>query len=248
MFLRILGALAAVAVVAAFGVAPASAVATLTKVTPCGIFDNQVVAVPPDVLTAAIQHQVQTLPGACKALIDINKTVSNPTPSVGDQLQWTVAVHNPNAVTLPIVDVTDVLPSQGVDLLFSGAFPTKGSFSIGSGVWSIGSLAPGETEKLYLNEVVNGSASHINCADASVFAPALELVVPPKVTETLIPHLVISEKELPIALGHSCAVETPVVPSPSSSPGSSPTPTPTASTTAVTTTTSIGAPNTGRAA
>jgi uncharacterized repeat protein (TIGR01451 family) len=251
------------------GATPAAATATNDLPTLCRVVDAQTVAaISPADLEAAQLAKLGDQLAACKVL-DLKKTVSNATPAVGDTIQWTVTVSNPSKVLdVPNVTVADVLPSLGADLLFSGAFPTKGTFSLGTGAWSVGTLKAGESEKLLVNEIVNGTTAHENCADATVVLPRLDFVpevpavpavpaVPGPQGHPAIPgvpavpaHLKLTEYlSKPIKLAHACATETPKVaatPTPTATPSGTPTPEPTP--TPVLTSTSVGLPDTGRQA
>jgi len=261
---RLLSAFAAAAsLVLAAGATPAAATATTELPTLCRVVDAQTVAAisPADLESAQLAKLGDQLV-PCKVL-DLQKTVSNSTPHVGDTIQWTVTISNPSKVLdVPNVTVIDVLPSLGADLLFSGAFPTKGSYSLGTGTWSVGTLTAGESEKLLVNEIVNGTTPHENCADATVVLPVVNFVPavapdtkakPPVVGHPALLQVSREYVSKPIKLAHACATETPKVPAtptptPTSPTEPTPTPAPTATPVLTSTTTSVGLPDTGRQA
>lgn len=257
MISRILGGLAAATLgFVALGPVPASA--GVANVTPCGIFDNQVVAAPASVIALA-KAAYLTLPKPCDAALGVSKTVNNASPQVNDPIQWVVTVHNPTGITLPDVTVKDVLPGQDTnDLLPISFVPPTAAYSFASGIWHVGAMAPGETDTLKINELVNGTNPEKNCAQGFVSAPTLQFVkavVPPVPNPTKIlpvdASLAITRDLSLIALtSPACANETPQVPSTPvpATPGPTATPVPATSPSTTLTSTPVELPNTGRQA
>jgi uncharacterized repeat protein (TIGR01451 family) len=68
------------------------------------------------------------------------KTVSNPTPNVGDQITYTVRLTNNGPGPGNGVTVTDMLP-PGLQL--ANATASQGEYDGGTGLWTVGSLANG---------------------------------------------------------------------------------------------------------
>ena len=71
--------------------------------------------------------------------LSVTKTVSNPTPNVGDKITFTVTLTNPGPDTAAAVEVTDLLPA-GVD--FVSASPSQGTYNSGTGLWDVGTVSP----------------------------------------------------------------------------------------------------------
>jgi len=124
--------------------------------------------------TATISHADQFDPdttnnsasateSAQQANLNLNKTVSNATPNVGDTITYTLTLTNngPNAATN--VSVTDALPA-GLTLL--NAIASPGSYDSNSGVWTVGNLANGAIATLTLTVQVDTPASKNNIAVA----------------------------------------------------------------------------------
>jgi trimeric autotransporter adhesin len=89
-----------------------------------------------------------TLEVAAAAIVGVNKYTSNARPNVGETFYYTIAVNNigPDAATG--VQVTDLLPPT---LQFLAADTHGvGTYDSGSGVWDIGTIAPGITDYLTL--------------------------------------------------------------------------------------------------
>jgi uncharacterized repeat protein (TIGR01451 family) len=105
---------------------------------------------------------------ATAADIGITKTVSNPTPAVGNNVTFTVKAHNggPNAATS--LQVTDLLPAG---LTFVSAVVSQGTFTPGTGIWNVGALAVGATATLLLTARVTGTATVRNTATRTSSAP-----------------------------------------------------------------------------
>src|SRR5262249_19728241 len=81
-----------------------------------------------------------------RADLQVAKTVSDPTPNVGDTIPYTITLTNigPDAATG--VTLLDVLPPQVTFLSFQGA----GSYSPATGMWTVGTIAPNASQTLLL--------------------------------------------------------------------------------------------------
>lgn len=79
--------------------------------------------------------------------VAIAKTVSNPTPLVTQGFTFTVTATNNGPSAANGVVVTDVLP---VNLGFVSATPSQGTHVIGTGLWTVGTLANGASATLTL--------------------------------------------------------------------------------------------------
>src|SRR5262249_32824978 len=101
--------------------------------------------------TASVEHsdqfdpntgnnQASTTETPQQADLALAKTVSNVAPNVGNTITFTVTLTNlgPDAATH--VSVTDLLP-PGLNLV--GATPSQGSYNAVTGVWTVGTVAPG---------------------------------------------------------------------------------------------------------
>jgi uncharacterized repeat protein (TIGR01451 family) len=106
---------------------------------------------------------------ASAADIAINKTVTNATPAVGNNVTFTVTAHNngPNPTTA--LQVTDLLPAG---LTFVSATQSNGTYDSGTGVWNIGVLASGATATLLITAKVNGTTRVVNTATRTSSSPA----------------------------------------------------------------------------
>ncbi len=78
------------------------------------------------------------------------KSVSNPTPNVGDTVTFTVTLSSHNSTTATGVTVADALPA-GVTLV--SATPSTGTYA--AGVWSVPTLLGNSTATLALTVTVN---------------------------------------------------------------------------------------------
>jgi uncharacterized repeat protein (TIGR01451 family) len=96
-----------------------------------------------------------------QADVFVAKTVSNPTPNVGDTITFTITVGNngPNAATN--VSVLDALPAE---VSFVSDTPSQGSYSSATGLWTVGTVAPGVTETLTITVTVVSTVSQPNTA------------------------------------------------------------------------------------
>ena len=84
----------------------------------------------------------------------VSKTVSDPTPNVGDTITFTVTVTNngPNVATG--IELTDTFPTSGLLLDTAGIAPSQGSYDPGTGIWTIGTLQPNASVTLDLPATV----------------------------------------------------------------------------------------------
>ncbi|MEI4908212.1 DUF11 domain-containing protein, partial [Klebsiella pneumoniae] len=67
----------------------------------------------------------------------VSKTVSDPTPNVGDTITFTVTVSNAGPNDATGVTVHDLLPSG---LNFVGATASQGSYDAVTGIWTVGAV------------------------------------------------------------------------------------------------------------
>lgn len=74
-------------------------------------------------------------------------TVSNAAPNEGELIIFTITIANGGPNSASGVVVSDLLPAS---LVFSSGTITQGSYSVGTGVWSVGTLANGATATLTL--------------------------------------------------------------------------------------------------
>ena len=91
-----------------------------------------------------------------KTDLAVTKSVDAATPSERDRINYTVQVGNKSTATATGVQLTDALPA-GVTLV--SAVPSQGSFTQGSGLWSVGSLAPTTTATLTLEVSVDAGTA-----------------------------------------------------------------------------------------
>ena len=99
--------------------------------------------------------------------LSLTKSVSDPTPNVGQQITYTINVLNSGPSTATGVQVTDVLPA-GVTLNSNNA--SQGTFDPNTGVWDVGTLsstAGANTASLSLSATVNSLGQQTNTAQIS---------------------------------------------------------------------------------
>ena len=106
--------------------------------------------------------------GTGSAIVDVpdadlavTNTVDNPTPDVGDDVTFTVTVHNNGPSDATGVVVTDPLPGG---LTISSAIPSVGTFS--AGTWTVGGLANGATQTLTIIATVGAATPLTTTATA----------------------------------------------------------------------------------
>jgi uncharacterized repeat protein (TIGR01451 family) len=94
----------------------------------------------------------------------IAKTVDDPTPTVGDTVTFTVALSNTGPSTATDVGVDDLLPAG---LTFVSAKPSHGTYSSGSGLWTVGTVKKMKTVALRVVATVVSPNPQTNTATIS---------------------------------------------------------------------------------
>jgi len=97
-------------------------------------------------------------------LIDLalEKSVNNTSPRVGTDVIFTVVVTNESAVNATGVEVTDQLPSG-----YTYVSHTGGTYVPGTGVWTIGDLAAGQSRTLTITATVLATGNYLNLAEVT---------------------------------------------------------------------------------
>jgi uncharacterized repeat protein (TIGR01451 family) len=134
-----------------------------------------VVSSNPAANTASISHSDQFDPNPAnnsatastnpqEADLAVGKTVSNPTPNVGDTITFTVTLTNSGPSAATGVQVTDLLPAG---LTFVSATPSRGTYTNSTGLWNIGAVPNGGAAFLTLQALVVSPNSQTNTARVS---------------------------------------------------------------------------------
>ena len=93
------------------------------------------------------------------------KTVSNPTPNVGDTITFTVTLTNNGPSTAHLVEVTEQFPTAG--LTFLSATPSQGTYNQTTGVWDVGTVLTGPTNAETLTITATVLAPAVNTIPAA---------------------------------------------------------------------------------
>jgi uncharacterized repeat protein (TIGR01451 family) len=101
--------------------------------------------------------------------LSLDKSVDDATPAVGQNVVFTLLASNSGPSGATGVTVSDNLPSG---YTFVGASATQGSYSNGTGVWTIGALANGASATLRITATVNASGVYTNYAQVATERPA----------------------------------------------------------------------------
>ena len=81
-----------------------------------------------------------------EADLAVVKTVNDSTPNVGDTITFTVTLSNDGPDAAHNVEVTERFPAAG--LQFLSATPSQGTYNSGTGIWTVGTVALGESKTL----------------------------------------------------------------------------------------------------
>jgi uncharacterized repeat protein (TIGR01451 family) len=98
---------------------------------------------------------------AAAADIRVTKSVNDATPAVGTNVTFTIMAGNLGPDDATLVQVRDVVPAG---LTFVSATASQGTYTAGTGIWDIGSLASGVTVNLHITVTVNGTTTVTNTA------------------------------------------------------------------------------------
>jgi uncharacterized repeat protein (TIGR01451 family)/gliding motility-associated-like protein len=100
--------------------------------------------------------------------IAIGKTVNNPTPTIGENVIFTVTTINIGTSDFQHVSIDEMLPS-GYSYVISTT--TSGNYNSSTGVWNLPVLAAGTTETLTLTAKVKGTGDYLNIASLNASTP-----------------------------------------------------------------------------
>ena len=150
-------------------------VGTVNPGTPQTLQIQAVVASPnPQTNTASISHadQFDPNPGNNSASatetpptdLALVKTVSNPTPNVGDLIMFTITLTDAGPAQATNVTVQDSLPAG---LTFVSAAPSQGTYVSGSGVWTVGTITTATPLTLQIQAAVASPNPQTNVATIS---------------------------------------------------------------------------------
>ncbi|MCB0598733.1 MAG: DUF11 domain-containing protein, partial [Phaeodactylibacter sp.] len=103
---------------------------------------------------------------APNALVDLEleKSVNNTAPQVGSSVTFTVALTNQGPSTATNVAVTDQLPSG---YSYTGFATSQGTYNNATGIWTVGTLAAGQTVTMTLTATVNATGDYMNLAEVT---------------------------------------------------------------------------------
>jgi len=129
-------------------------IATVTATQPDGNPANNTASV-------VVSPGVLPPPVPVPADLSITKTVDNASPTVGSNVVFTIMVRNGGPGTATGVTVQDLLPA-GLPYVSSQA--TQGSYSSGSGQWSVGTILSGSGAYLTITVTMNTANRVTNTA------------------------------------------------------------------------------------
>ncbi len=100
--------------------------------------------------------------------LSLSKTVSNNNPLAGSNVTYTLTVENNilSPETANSVQVRDILPAGAVFVSSSGT----GSYNSATGIWDVGSVAPGASSSIDIVVTVNAPASATVTNNAEIIA------------------------------------------------------------------------------
>ncbi|THF47407.1 DUF11 domain-containing protein, partial [Flavobacterium supellecticarium] len=102
-----------------------------------------------------------TITPTVSADLAVSKTTATMTPSVGDQIVFTIVATNNGAGNATGVQVVEQLPTG---YTYVSATTTGGTFNNVTGLWTIGNMANGQSYTLTLTATVNATGTYTNSA------------------------------------------------------------------------------------
>jgi LPXTG-site transpeptidase (sortase) family protein len=96
--------------------------------------------------------------------ISVAKTVNTTTPTIGQNVTYTIVVNNLGPSAAGGVQVSDVLPAS---VAFVSYTATQGAYNSTTGVWLIGAMANGSTTTLSLTVRIGSLGATVNTATVS---------------------------------------------------------------------------------
>jgi uncharacterized repeat protein (TIGR01451 family) len=120
------------------------------------------------VLLSILLTTFSTHPAQAQANLMIMKSVSNPTPNVGDMITFTVTLTNSGSSNATNVQVTDQLPSG---LTFVSSTPSQGTYNSTTGVWTVGTVDTVNPQTLQLLATVATASPKTNTATVTAADP-----------------------------------------------------------------------------
>lgn len=112
-------------------------------------------------------------PIPASADISMMKSVDNATPDEGATINYLITVTNNGPVTATSVQVNDLLPAG---LTYVSSTPSQGTYTAGTGVWTVGTLVSGGSTTMGIQATVNagtGGTTITNTATGSSALPDL---------------------------------------------------------------------------
>ncbi|NBW97554.1 MAG: DUF11 domain-containing protein, partial [Planctomycetia bacterium] len=106
--------------------------------------------------------------------LGVKKTTSNVSPNVGDTITYTVSLFNLGTSTATNVEVTDTLPGNVAFRSASAAAGTTFTPGGAGGIWTVPSIAPGQTKLLTITVQATASGTSFNTVtitDSDVYDP-----------------------------------------------------------------------------
>jgi len=115
---------------------------------------------------ASLPSTVDVVVNVCATVADLGvvKTVDNATPTVGQQVVFTIVVTNNGPTDATGVVLEDIL--QG-GYTYVSSTSSAGTYNAANGIWTIGTLSDGAAVTLTITATVNSSGSYVNTATVS---------------------------------------------------------------------------------
>ena len=144
-----------------------TALSNTASITSAGTFDadtaNNTATVNLDVQAADLSVDKSAV------VVDLTPAGRPDEPDPGDHLVYTVTVTNKGPKAASNVKVTDLLPSNGISYVSHAA--SQGSYTVGTGIWDIGSLTSGQVVTLTVTMNVVDFGLFFNTASITSASP-----------------------------------------------------------------------------
>ena len=99
--------------------------------------------------------------GNPSADVQVNKSVDNAAPNVGNQVTFTINAKNAGPDDATGVQITDLLPAG---LTYVSSTISQGTYASGTGIWNVGGILNGATQTLTITATVTQAGTILNLA------------------------------------------------------------------------------------
>jgi uncharacterized repeat protein (TIGR01451 family) len=138
----------------------------MASVNPSGSYQNSVIVTESSVSDPnPVNNSASVEVNPTSADLSVSKSLDNPSPQVGNAIQFMVTLNNLGPAAATNVVVADALPTGYA--LVTAVASTGTGYNSSNGEWTVAALPSGAAAMLRINATVNGSGTYANTASIS---------------------------------------------------------------------------------